>query len=53
MYMIEGTALNRPPLVNWRLGKRYCVLCAKLLQSCLIFCDPIDCSPQAPLSVGL
>ena len=51
MYMIEGTALNRLPLVIWRLGKHYCVPCAKLLQSCLILCDPMDCSLQAPLSM--
>ena len=24
---------------------------AKSLQSCLILCDPIDCCPQAPLSM--
>ena len=28
-------------------------VCAKLLQSCLTLCDPMDCSPQAPLSMGL
>ena len=28
-------------------------VCAKLLQSCLTLCNPIDCSPcQAPLSMG-
>ena len=28
-------------------------MCPKLLQSCLTFCDPMDCSPhQAPLSMG-
>ena len=27
-------------------------MCAKSLQSCLILCDPMDCSPQAPLSMG-
>ena len=26
--------------------------CAQLLQSCLTLCDPMDCSPQAPLSMG-
>ena len=25
---------------------------AKLLQSCLTLCGPVDCSPQAPLSMG-
>ena len=25
---------------------------AKSLQSCLTLCDPVDCSPQAPLSMG-
>ena len=25
---------------------------AKSLQSCLTLCDPMDCSHQAPLSVG-
>ena len=25
--------------------------CAKLLQSCLTLCDPMDHSPQAPLSM--
>ena len=25
---------------------------AKSLQSCLTLCDPMDCSPQAPLSMG-
>ena len=28
-------------------------VCAKLLQSCLTACDPMDCSPQAPLSMGI
>ena len=27
-------------------------VCAKLLQSCLTLCNPMDCSPQAPLSMG-
>ena len=27
-------------------------LCAKSLQSCLTVCDPMDCSLQAPLSMG-
>ena len=27
-------------------------VCGKLLQSCLTLCDPMDCSPQAPLSMG-
>ena len=27
-------------------------MCAKLLQSYLTLCDPVDCSPQAPLSMG-
>ena len=26
--------------------------CAKSLQSCLILCDPMDCSLPAPLSLG-
>ena len=25
---------------------------AKSLQSCLTLCNPMDCSPQAPLSMG-
>ena len=25
---------------------------AKSLQSCPTLCDPMDCSPQAPLSMG-
>ena len=25
---------------------------AQLLQSCLTVCDPVDCSPLAPLSMG-
>ena len=25
---------------------------AKSLQLCLTLCDPVDCSPQAPLSMG-
>ena len=28
------------------------VCCAKSLQLCLTLLDPVDCSPQAPLSVG-
>ena len=32
------------------LGIRVC-LCAKLPQLPLILCDPMDCSPQAPLSM--
>ena len=28
------------------------VVCAKLLQSCLTLCYPMECSPQAPLSMG-
>ena len=31
---------------------RACVHCAKSLQSCPTLCDPMDCSPQAPLSMG-
>ena len=27
-------------------------MCAKLLQSCLILCDPMDCSPPGFLSMG-
>ena len=27
-------------------------MCAKSLQSCLTLCNPMDCSPQAPLSPG-
>ena len=27
-------------------------MCAKSLQSCLIVCNPVDCSHQAPLSMG-
>ena len=27
-------------------------ICAKLRQSCPTLCDPVDCAPQAPLSVG-
>ena len=27
-------------------------LCAKSLQPCLTLCDPMDCSPPTPLSVG-
>ena len=27
-------------------------MCAKSLQSCLTLCDPMDCSLQAPLSMG-
>ena len=27
-------------------------MCAKSLQSCPTLCDPMDCSPQAPLSLG-
>ena len=27
-------------------------VCAKSLQSCLTVCNPMDCSPQAPLSMG-
>ena len=28
-------------------------MCAKSLQSCPTFCDPVDCNPhQAPLSMG-
>ena len=29
-----------------------CVLCL-VTQSCLTLCDPMDCSPQAPLSMGI
>ena len=27
-------------------------VCAKLLQSCSTLCNPMDCSPPAPLSMG-
>ena len=30
----------------------YLRVLAKLLQSCLTLCDPMDCSCQAPLSMG-
>ena len=32
--------------------KHLVLCCAKLLQSCPTLCDPMDCSRQAPLSVG-
>ena len=28
-------------------------VCAKLLQSCLTLCDPMDCSPPGPVSVRI
>ena len=31
----------------------YLCMCAKSLQSCLIFCNPMDCCHQAPLSMGI
>ena len=35
-----------------RLPCSVCVcVCAKLLQSCLTLCNPVDCTPQAPLSM--
>ena len=38
--------------VRVRVRARACVCVAKSLQSCLTLCDPIDSSPQAPLSMG-
>ena len=35
----------------WNLGEWYACMLAKSLQSCLTLCDPMDCSPQAPLSM--
>ena len=41
-------------LTSWKLRilGQICKDCAKLLQSCLTLCEPIDCSPKAPLSMG-
>ena len=32
--------------ILWPPDVKSCALCAKLLQSCLTPCDPMDCSPQ-------
>ena len=36
---------NHGPLDKWQLSLPYTCLHAKLLQSCLTLCDPMDCSP--------
>ena len=36
---------------SMNIGLHACI-CTKSLQSCLTLCDPMDCSPQAPLSMG-
>ena len=41
----EFSKISLPFLIN-------VLLCVKSLQSCLTLYDPMDCSPQAPLSVG-
>ena len=40
----------------WRAGNianNPICMCTKVLQSCPTFCNPMDYSPQAPLSMGL
>ena len=34
------------------VSQNYAAAAAKLLQSCLTLCDPIDAAHQAPLSLG-
>ena len=36
-----------------RLAYKYESVCAKLLQSCLTLCSPIDHSPQGPSVLGI
>ena len=37
----------------WALSSCGVCVCAKSLQSCPALCDPMNCSPQAPLSMGI
>ena len=39
-------------LLQWNTFCLYAAAAAKLFQSCLTLCDPIDGSPQALLSIG-
>ena len=37
----------------WLLERNICAVLGLVAQSCLTFCDPMDCTRQAPLSMGI
>ena len=47
-------AMKLKMLAPWKKsdGKPVAVMCV-VAQLCLTLCDPMDCSPQAPLSMGI
>ena len=51
---VHGVPKSQTQLSNWYLYFQVSQVAAaaKLSQSCLILCDPIDSSPPAPLSMG-
>ena len=60
MFLAESMTANWPlqavgrenqVLISWCYHGALCI-CAESLQSCLTLCDPMDCSCQAPLSMG-
>ena len=48
---IASGTLENVSFYRYGLGVCVCV-CAPAAQSCLTLCDPVDCSCQAPLSIG-
>ena len=48
--LVVAVSLLETGWLGKSLLKRY--VCAQSLQSCLTLCDPMDCSCQAPLSMG-
>ena len=46
-------AKSRVHILRWLMYLLCACVCAKPFQSCLTLCDPMDCSLQAPLSMGI
>ena len=46
------TTAPRPPTLCVCSSECCVCVCVQWLQSCSTFCDPMDCSPQVPLSMG-
>ena len=49
---VHGIAKSQTRLSEWTELNWLSIMHAKSLQSCLTLCDPMDSSPQAPLSTG-
>ena len=43
---------QQPMVKPWGLSPACCLWAHSVAQSCLTLCDPVDCSPRVPLSMG-